>query len=80
LGIYRSDGSYVGAPKAETKIYPEDTVILYGRGKTLRNLDERRADATGEAAHEEAVSEQKQHEREEERQEKHYEEGREEEE
>jgi len=69
LGIYRSDGSYVGAPKADTEIYPEDTLILYGRGKTLRNLDKRRADHSGDVAHEEAVSAQKEHEAEEERQE-----------
>lgn len=77
LGIYRKDGSYVGAPRADTEIYPEDTVILYGRGKTLRDLDERRADASGEAAHREAVTEQKQHEAAEQRQEKQYKEERE---
>lgn len=72
LDIYRNDGSYVGAPKADTEIYPEDTLILYGRGKTIRNLDERPADHVGDAAHEEAVSEQKRHEAEEQLQERHY--------
>jgi hypothetical protein len=72
LGIYRNDGSYVGAPRADTEMYPEDTVILYGRAKTLRDLDKRRADFSGEVAHEEAVSEQKQHEAEQERQEVQY--------
>ncbi|MCF8078057.1 MAG: hypothetical protein K9K88_02130 [Desulfobacterales bacterium] len=32
---------------------------MYGRAKTLKNLDERRAGRQGEAEHEEAVSEQK---------------------
>lgn len=57
LGIYRADGSYVGAPIAETKIYTEDTLILYGRSGVLENLDARRADARGEADHEKAMSE-----------------------
>ncbi len=61
LGIYRSGGGYVGAPKAETKIYPQDQIILYGRADALRELDRRRADTNGEAAHDRVVSEQKRH-------------------
>lgn len=59
LGINRSDGAYVGAPRADTEIYSDDKLILYGRGKALSELDRRRADFTGERAHEEAVNEQK---------------------
>jgi len=59
LGINRPDGSYVGAPTADTKIYAGDLLILYGRSKTLQNLDERRAGAAGEVEHGEAVDEQK---------------------
>lgn len=73
LGIYRDDGSYVGAPKGDTRLYSDDTVILYGRGKTLRNIDERRADTAGEAAHDEAVNEQQRHEAKEEAQDQAYE-------
>lgn len=69
LGIYRKDGSYVGAPRADTELYTDDLLILYGRGKRLQELDERRADASGEMAHERAVSEQREQEEEQERQE-----------
>jgi hypothetical protein len=61
LGVYRRNGDYVGAPKAETKIYPRDQLILYSRAKALRQLDERKADSSGEAAHDRAVSEQARH-------------------
>lgn len=61
LGIYRDDGRYVGVPSKETEIFPGDTVILYGRSETLKELDKRRDDASGEAAHEEAKSQQRKH-------------------
>lgn len=59
LGIYRSDGSYVGVPTADTKIYAGDMLILYGKANTLQNLDERKSGTVGEAEHDEAVNEQK---------------------
>lgn len=59
LGIYRSDGSYVGAPSRQTEVESGDTLILYGRSDALRELDRRRAGASGEQAHAEAVDEQK---------------------
>jgi hypothetical protein len=59
LGIYRDDGDYVGVPRKETKVYPGDILILYGRTKALNDLDRRRADLIGEQAHERAVGEQK---------------------
>lgn len=61
LGIIRDDGSYVGVPKADTEIYPGDTLILYGRSEQLQNLDKRRADITGDISHDEAVDEQNQY-------------------
>jgi hypothetical protein len=61
LGIYRDDGDYVGAPRADTRIYPGDLLILYGRSGALRELDQRQEDIDGDAAHERAVSEQRQH-------------------
>jgi hypothetical protein len=61
LGIYRDDGSYVGAPTADTEIYSGDKLILYGREKTLKSLDKRQAGSLGETVHEAAVNEQKQH-------------------
>lgn len=60
LGIHRANGRYVGAPKGDTKIHPEDTLILYGKLSLLSELDERTADLAGEAAHRRAVDEQKQ--------------------
>jgi len=62
LGIVRSDGSYVGAPRGSTDIYSGDTLMLYGRAQVLSDLDQRRADLSGEQAHEDAVSEQKEEE------------------
>jgi len=62
LGIYRRDGSYLGAPKGKTKIYPGDTLILYGREKALKDLNRRRSDPHGEMAHDRAVSEQREQE------------------
>ena len=61
LGIYRDDGDYVGAPTADTRIYSGDLLILYGRSGALRELDQRREDRDGEAAHERAVKEQRRH-------------------
>ncbi|MFO7865953.1 MAG: TrkA C-terminal domain-containing protein [Candidatus Aminicenantes bacterium] len=59
LGIYREDGSYVGAPRGNSDIFAGDTLILYGRAQILSNLDKRRSDFQGQKAHEEAISEQK---------------------
>lgn len=61
LGITRKDGSYTGGTKGKTEIYPEDTLILYGRAQKLMGLDKRRADAAGDQAHERAVCEQRQY-------------------
>jgi hypothetical protein len=69
LGIYRDEGDYVGVPKANSRIYPGDLLILYGRSAVLRDLDQRRADTTGEAAHDRAINEQKRYEAEQEKQE-----------
>jgi len=58
LGIYREGGDYVGAPTADTRIYPGDLLILYGRSGALRELDQRKENAAGETAHQRAVNEQ----------------------
>jgi hypothetical protein len=63
LGVYRSDGSYVGVPRRDTRLEAGDTVVLYGRSKVLRELTFRRDDPSGEQAHSEAVNDQKSHER-----------------
>lgn len=58
LGIYRNDGSYIGAPTGNTEIEPGDTLVLYGRAESLRELGERQAGAEGEQAHANAVEQQ----------------------
>ncbi len=57
LGIQRADGSYLGAPTAETLIEVGDTVVLYGPIHRVEELDQRRRGQRGDAAHQEAVSE-----------------------
>jgi hypothetical protein len=58
LGIERNDGTYVGAPRADTRVFPDDVLILYGREKALRNLDERRATPGGDREHQKAITDQ----------------------
>lgn len=57
LGIVRDSGNYIGAPRAETKVNPGDTLLLYGRDEILTDLDERRAGMGGQLRHGEAVAE-----------------------
>jgi hypothetical protein len=59
LGIHRADSGYLGAPRGNTTIHAGDRLILYGRQKSLKNLDGREAGARGEAEHEHAIDEQK---------------------
>jgi len=61
LGIYRSDGDYIGVPRGETEIYDKDTLVVYGRSKSLRELEQRRADRSGDLAHDNSVNEQTKH-------------------
>ena len=51
LGIKRREGEYVGAPHASTEVRAYDSVVLYGPIDRIRELDERRAGCTGDAAH-----------------------------
>lgn len=55
LGVYRREGEYLGAPKGAAQLHRGDTVVLYGHSDRLVELDERRADAVGQSAHEKAV-------------------------
>lgn len=59
LGIKRADGTYRGAPKGPTKIFPEDTLILYGRTPLLETLGQRERGDRGDREHDQAVAEQK---------------------
>ncbi|MEM7807705.1 MAG: TrkA C-terminal domain-containing protein [Planctomycetota bacterium] len=59
LGIDRKDGSYVGAPTADSEPRAGDTLIVYGSSERLTELDHRRRDASGQRKHVEAVADQK---------------------
>jgi TrkA-C domain len=62
LGIERTDGSYVGAPRGPTAVRPGDLLIVYGRTSRLKELDRRPAGSDGDRAHREAVGSQREHE------------------
>ena len=51
LGIHRRSGEYLGAPGKETRIGPEDTLVLYGSEERLEELDRRRSGEQGDRAH-----------------------------
>jgi hypothetical protein len=58
LGITRKDGTYIGAPRADTVIRPHDSVVLYGRSAAFAKLDQRRPGAEGDRDHARGVAEQ----------------------
>ena len=58
LGIERPRHDYIGAPNATTKIAEGDTLIIYGPGHRIEELNQRRSGPQGSAAHENAVEEQ----------------------
>lgn len=55
LGIERTDSSYLGVPSADTVVHTKDIIILYGREEVIKNLDKRKANKAGDAAHDKAV-------------------------
>lgn len=55
LGIQRKEGVYLGAPRAESEVEAEDTLVLYGPVSRLEELDRRRRGRVGERAHEKAM-------------------------
>lgn len=59
LGITRKDGNYLGAPDGNTRINKHDVLILYGRAKTMQELDRRKAGAAGDREHREKIVDQK---------------------
>lgn len=59
LGIQRSDGTYIGAPRASDQIRAGDTLVLYASSRRIVELDQRGAGYSGERAHAEAVIEHK---------------------
>jgi uncharacterized protein with PhoU and TrkA domain len=61
LGISRCDGTYIGAPRGDTRVEPDDTLILYGRQETLERLDERREGPSGNVEHDRAIHAEQEH-------------------
>jgi hypothetical protein len=59
LCIRRAGGERLPAPTGSTIVQPGDLMIVYGPKEQLRRLDERRADATGDAEHDAAVAHQR---------------------
>ena len=49
-------GGWIGAPTGSTLVEAGDTLVLYGLEDAVRDLDERKPGATGEAAHARAVA------------------------
>ncbi|MDH5372141.1 MAG: TrkA C-terminal domain-containing protein [Acidimicrobiia bacterium] len=57
LGIRRTDGTFLGAPRGYTRIHEHDTLILYGYADVLEDLGSRRVGMEGDKAHLEHMSE-----------------------
>jgi hypothetical protein len=51
----------VGIPRGDTDIYQNDKLAICGRSKTLQKLEQRRADLSGDQAHQTSMDEQKKH-------------------
>jgi len=51
LGIRRSDGIFVGAPRGHTRLHEHDTMILYGYADVLDELRHRKVGLEGDHAH-----------------------------
>ena len=59
LGIIRSNGNYLGTPRGDTAVKPNETLILYGRNTDIAGLDRRKKGPGGNIQHAEAVAAQK---------------------
>lgn len=57
LSVTRSDGTYLGVPSGDTGIEPGDTLLLYGKSRKLKSLDDRRKGVEGDTQHQAAVKE-----------------------
>ncbi len=57
LGIRRTDGTFVGAPRGHTRLHEHDTLIVYGFADVLEDLGTRKVGIAGDRAHQELTSE-----------------------
>lgn len=58
LGVEKSDGKYIGAPRGQTMLEADDILLLYARQDVLADLDDRRTGASGNWDHVKAVEKQ----------------------
>jgi hypothetical protein len=57
LGIRQEDGTFLGAPRGDTAIHEQDTLVVYGYADVLEGLGMRRVGMEGDRAHTEPMSE-----------------------
>ncbi|MDH3538773.1 MAG: TrkA C-terminal domain-containing protein [Acidimicrobiia bacterium] len=57
LGIRRSEGTFIGAPRGDTNIHEHDTLIVYGYADVLEDLGTRKVGMEGDRAHVEHIHE-----------------------
>lgn len=57
LGIQRDGDTYLGAPRGSTRVLPGDTLVLYGRAGTLRDIASRAKGFAGWVRHRESAEE-----------------------
>jgi K+/H+ antiporter YhaU regulatory subunit KhtT len=58
LAVNRKDGSFIGAPQADTVIRENDSIIVYGRAPVLQDLEKRDKGQVGNIAHKASVEQQ----------------------
>lgn len=58
LGLTRAAGDWIGAPDGDTVPRAGDVLVIYAREGRVEEIDQRRRDASGDAAHAAAVAEQ----------------------
>lgn len=51
LGIRRTDGTFVGAPRGHSHLHEHDTLILYGYSDVIDELRKRKVGVEGDRAH-----------------------------
>lgn len=51
LGIKRNSGDYAGTPTGATRVYVDDTLVVYGTEENIQSLNEMRADPEGAEKH-----------------------------
>ena len=56
LAIKRADGGFLGAPMADSMVWPGDTLLVYGPVEIAQALDRRKKGAYGDKEHLEAIA------------------------